>query len=210
MSLCRYLGRACIEIIADDDHLIIDPNYVKPPRKGINKILLTHEHDDHLSSEKIQKIGEQYIREDQDLEIYGPKSTVDKVTLEEPIVVGESDIIELENGQIKVFNVDCWGSDSCVAYLIEINGERILHTADSANYSETLKKIDEEVDTCFVACFEDYYEDYLDFINTIRPKLTIPYHFGPDEEEMGKNLAEYLKERDVNVKYLSPGETVPN
>jgi L-ascorbate metabolism protein UlaG (beta-lactamase superfamily) len=183
---------------------------VKPPRKGINKILLTHEHDDHFSSEKIQKIGKQYIREDQDLKIYGPKSTVDKIALEEPIVVGEGDIIELENGQIKVFNVDCWGSDSCVAYLIEINGERILHTADSANYSESLKKIDKEVDTCFVACFEDYYKDYLEFINTIGPKLTIPYHFGPDEEEMGKNLAEYLKERDVNVKYLSPGETVPN
>lgn len=208
MSLCRYLGRACVEVIDDEEHLIIDPNYIQSPRKGINKILITHEHDDHFNSEKIQKIGEQYIREDQDLEIYGAKSIENKVALEAPIIVEGGDIVDLENGEIKVFDVDCWGSDSSVAYLIEIDGKTILHTADSAKYSESLKNIDKGVDCCFVACFEDNYNDYLDFINTINPELTIPYHFGPDEEDMGKNLAEYLEEHDVNVKYLSPGENV--
>jgi len=208
MSICRYLGRACVEIITDDEHLIIDPNYVKPPRKGVNKILITHEHDDHLNSEDIEKISEHYIRENQALHIYGAKSTEDEVAIENPTIVSEGDVIDLENGKIRVFNIDCWGSDSCVAYLIEIDGKRILHTADSANYSKSLRNIEKDIDCCFVACFEDYYEDYLDFINTINPKLTIPYHFGPDEEEMGKNMADLLEEKDVNVKYLRPGEKV--
>lgn len=208
MSICRYLGRACVEIITDDDHLIIDPNYVKPPRKGVNKILITHEHDDHLNSEDIEKISKHYIRENQALHIYGAKSTEDKVAIQDPTIIGEGDVIDLENGTIRVFNIDCWGSESCVAYLIEIDGKRILHTADSANYSESLRNIKEDIDCCFVACFEDYYDDYLNFINIISPELTIPYHFGPGEEDMGRNLADYLRKEHINAKYLEPGGSI--
>jgi len=208
MILCRYLGRACVEIISKNDHIIIDPNYVEPPRKGINKVLLTHEHEDHLDPEKIQKIYEEYIRENQDFKIYGSKSTKDKVALEEPYIVDDGEVIDLNDGDIEVFTIDCWGTDSCVAYLININGKGILHTADSANYSARLKTIENEIDCCFVACFEDYYKDYLDFVNTVKPKLTVPYHFGPNKKKMGKNLAEYLNKNDVNVKFLNPGEEI--
>jgi L-ascorbate metabolism protein UlaG (beta-lactamase superfamily) len=208
MIVCRYLGRACVEIISTNDHLIIDPNYVEPPRKGINKVLLTHEHEDHLDPEKIQKIYEEYIRENQDFEIYGSNSTKNKVAIEEPYIVDDDTVINLNDGEIEVFTIDCWGTDSCVGYLINIDGKRILHTADSANYSERLKAIEKDIDCCFVACFEDYYKDYLDFIKTVKPKLTIPYHFGPDEKEMGIDLAKYLDENDVNVKFLNPGEEI--
>jgi L-ascorbate metabolism protein UlaG (beta-lactamase superfamily) len=208
MIQCRFLGRACIEIISENDHIIIDPNYVKPPRKGINKILLTHEHDDHLSQEDIQKIYKEYIREDQDCMIYGPLSVKDKIGITEPIIVEDGTIIDLNEGDIRVFSMDCWGADSCVAYLIAIEDKYILHTADSANYSERLKKITEPVDCSFVACFEDYYEDYLDFIQRINPRLTIPYHFDPEKEEMGKNLADYLDKQGINVRFLHSGEEI--
>lgn len=208
MTIIRYLGRACVEIITDNDHIIIDPNYVNPPKKGINKIFLTHEHDDHLSNENIQKIYEEYVREDQEIKIFGPESTKDQVSIAEPIIVKDGTTIPLNDGKIEVFSVDCWGADSCVAYLVNIDGKRILHTADSANYSDRLRNIEKAVDCCFVACFEDYYDDYLHFIKTIVPKLTIPYHFEPDEKEMGKKLTEFLKENDVSVKLLNPGEEV--
>jgi len=208
MIIVRYLGRACVEIITDNDHIIIDPNFVNPPRKGINKILLTHEHDDHLSNENIQKIYKEYVREDQEIKIFGPESTKDQVAIAEPFIVKDGTIIDLNDGKIEVFSVDCWGADSCVAYLVRIDGKRILHTADSANYSDRLRNIEKAVDCCFVACFEDYYDDYLHFIKKIVPKLTIPYHFGPDEKEMGKNLAKFLKENDVKVEFLISGEEV--
>lgn len=208
MIICRYLGRSCVEIISKNDHLIIDPNYVEPPRKGINKVLLTHEHDDHLDPEKIQKIYENLIRKDHEFKIFGPKSTKGKIYFEKLNIVDDGDIIDLSDGDIEVFSIDCWGSDSCVAYLIIINGKRILHTADSANYSDRLKAIERKIDCCFVACFEDYYKDYLNFIKKVKPKLTIPYHFGPDKKEMGKKLAEYLEINDINVKFLNPGEEI--
>lgn len=208
MVICRYLGRSCVEVIADKDHIIIDPNYVEFPRKGINKILLTHEHDDHLSQEKIQRIFKEFIREDQEFQIFGPISTKEKIAIEEPFIVKDGSVIELNDGRIEVFKIDCWGSEACVAYLIYIDDKRILHTADSANYSDRLRTIEKAVDCCFVATFEDYYDNYLHFIKTIMPKLTIPYHFGPDKKEIGKKIAEFLQKNDINVKYLNPGEEI--
>lgn len=208
MIVCRYLGRACVEIINENDHIIIDPNFIELPRKGINKILLTHEHDDHLSNEDILKIYNEFLGESKDIKIFGPETTKDKVAIEELFIVKDGTVIDLNDGKINVFSVDCWGADSCVAYLININEKRILHTADSANYSDRLRNIEKGVDCCFVACFEDYYEDYMHFIKTVVPKLTVPYHFGPDEKEMGKDLADYLKNNDVNVKFLNPGEEI--
>jgi len=208
MVVCRYLGRACVEIIADKDHLIIDPNYVESPKKGIDTLLLTHEHDDHLSPKKIRKLYEKYIDKDKDPKIFGPISINEKVNINEIFIVKDESEIELKNGKIEVFRIECWKSDACVAYLISIDGKQILHTADSANYSERLRTIEKGVDCCFVATFEDYYQDYLDFIKIIKPKLTIPYHFGPDKKQMGKKTAQFLKENNVNVKYLDPGEEV--
>jgi L-ascorbate metabolism protein UlaG (beta-lactamase superfamily) len=208
MVLCRYLGRSCVEIVTDSDHIIIDPNYVENPRKGINVILLTHEHDDHLSEEKINRINGEFRSKDQELKIFGPISTIDKVSVEEHIIIEDESVIELDNGKIEVFSIDCWKSEACVAYLIDVDDKRILHTADSANYSKRLRTIEKAIDCCFIATFEDFYEDYLNFIKTIEPKLTIPYHFSPDKKEMGKNLATYLEKNDIEVIYLNPGEEI--
>jgi L-ascorbate metabolism protein UlaG (beta-lactamase superfamily) len=208
MVVCRYLGRACVEIISEKDHIIIDPNYVTPPRKGINKILLTHEHDDHLSLEKVQRIYEDFVEEDNELKIFGPISIKKKIKTLKIFVIKDESIIKLGDGNIEVFSINCWKSEACVAYLIKVNNKSILHTADSAYYSDRLKKIGKEIDCCFVATFEDYYENYLNFIRTIIPKLTIPYHFGPGKEKMGKNLADFLEKNEVNVKYLDPGKDI--
>lgn len=208
MVVCRYLGRACVEIISDNDHIIIDPNYVVLPRKGINKILLTHEHDDHLSLEKIQRIYEDFVEEDNELKIFGPISAKNRVKTLKLLVIKDESEINLCDGKIEVFNINCWKSEACVAYLINVNNKSILHTADSAYYSDRLKNIGKEIDCCFVATFEDYYEDYLIFIRAIMPKLTIPYHFGPGKEKMGKKLADFLENNKVNVKYLEPGKDI--
>ncbi|MBD3214562.1 MAG: hypothetical protein GF311_18270 [Candidatus Lokiarchaeota archaeon] len=208
MVVVRYLGRACVEIISDNDHIVIDPNFVELPRKGVNKILLSHEHDDHLSNEDILKIYEKYARENKQLKIFGPKSTKEKVAFEKLYVVKAGTVIDLKDGKIDVYSIDCWGADSCLAYLVNIDGKRILHTADSANYSDRLRNIEKAVDCCFVACFEDYYDNYLHFVKTILPKLAVPYHFGPDEMQMGENLVEYFKKNYLKVELYNPGEEI--
>jgi L-ascorbate metabolism protein UlaG (beta-lactamase superfamily) len=206
MIKCRYLGRACIEIITKNDHLIFDPNYVKSPQKGISHIFLTHEHDDHLSPEKIEVIYENLIKNENTIKVYGPISIKNKIPFVNPIIVKDGSLIEINDGIIEVFSIDCWKSEACVAYLITVDKKRILHTADSANYSDRLRKLEKGIDCCFIATFEDFYQNYLQFIKIIMPKLTIPYHFGPDKKDMGKNTAQFLKKNNVKVKYLDPGE----
>mgnify|MGYP006296974895 CR=1 FL=1 len=204
----RFLGGACVEIIGEEDHIIIDPNYKIAPQKGINTILITHEHEDHVDVDKIKKIQDTYIRENKELKLYGPKSVDEKLSLEMNLIEDE-ELVQLHNGRFKVFKIDCWKAESCVAYLIWVEGRTILHTADSAKYSDTLHKLKQHIDCCFVACFEDYYEDYFEFVKRLSPKLVIPYHFQKGEEEMAKNLVEFMKENDrVNAKFLEIGGKV--
>ncbi|MGV9171328.1 MAG: MBL fold metallo-hydrolase [Promethearchaeia archaeon] len=205
MISVRFLGNACVEIISDDDHIIIDPNYLVAPRKGINKVLITHEHDDHIDPEKLVEIRNKYIRENQDLEIYGSKSVAEKLDMGIEVVEHGAKI-QLEDGDIKVFKNNCWKAEDCLAFLVLLAGREILHTADSASYSDELRKVQQDIDCCFVACFEDYFVDYFEFLRKISPKLAIPYHYGKGDDDMAKNLINFVKENDkINIRYLEIG-----
>ncbi|MFO8018283.1 MAG: MBL fold metallo-hydrolase [Promethearchaeia archaeon] len=205
MISVRFLGNACVEIISDLDHVIIDPNYLVTPRRGINKVLITHEHDDHLDPEKLVEIRNKYIRENQELEIYASKSVNEKLDMGIE-VVKHGDEIQLENGTVKVIKNKCWKAKDCLAFLLLLAGREILHTADSAQYSDELRAVPQQVDCCFVACFEDYYKDYFEFMRKISPRLVIPYHYGKGDEEMAKNLVDFVKEQNkVNIRYLEIG-----
>jgi len=43
----RWLGHSCIEIIGQN-HILIDPDYVREPLPDIDYIFITHGHEDHL------------------------------------------------------------------------------------------------------------------------------------------------------------------
>ena len=43
----RYLGHSCIEIIGKH-HILIDPDFTREPEKGVEYILVSHAHGDHI------------------------------------------------------------------------------------------------------------------------------------------------------------------
>ena len=43
----RYLGHSCIEIIGEH-HILIDPDFTHSPMAGVDYILVSHAHRDHL------------------------------------------------------------------------------------------------------------------------------------------------------------------
>ena len=43
----RYLGHSCIEIIGQH-HILIDPDFIREPEKGVEYILASHAHRDHI------------------------------------------------------------------------------------------------------------------------------------------------------------------
>lgn len=204
MVVLRFLGRCCIEIQTLQDHFIIDPHYFEPPEQGIEHIFITHAHDDHFDIEKIKEIREKYIEDEKELTIYGPKGLGKQTELEIEDIKQEEEI-ELNDTIITPYSVECYKAEECYAYLITIGDVNVLHTADSALFSEKLKRLKPKVDYCFVACFEDNFEDYLNFLKDVYPKVTFPYHFDPGEEENAKKLVDYLNENTIEASFLEIG-----
>lgn len=44
----RYLGHSCIEIMGQH-HILIDPDFTREPEKGVEYILVSHAHRDHIA-----------------------------------------------------------------------------------------------------------------------------------------------------------------
>lgn len=204
MLICRFLGNACIELIGEKDHIIIDPVFLSPPREGIGRVFITHEHSDHINIDKLEEICEKYTENPEWLAIYGPKIVCDNFHFN-ILEVEPKTKVNLKDGIVEVFENECWKSEGCVAYLIEIEGKRILHTADSAKFSDQLRAIKAEIDCCFVACFESNFNDYLDFIKKITPKLIIPYHFTNEKVDSARKLVEFFKKNGINTLFLKIG-----
>ncbi len=204
MTKCRFLGRSCIEIIGIVDHIIIDPHYSIDPKKGITAVFLTHEHDDHCDLEKIKEINLQFKSSEKEIEIYGPKEIKEKYGLELK-KVRKDKIIELEDLRIKPFKIECYKSEVCFAYLVKKGNINLLHTADSSNFSRELKEFGENVDYCFIACFKDNYEDYLEFLKLKNPMITFPYHFDLGEEDKAKDLSKFLNEQGIEAQFIEIG-----
>ncbi len=206
MTICRFLGNACIELISKKDHIIVDPVFLVSPKKGIEKVFITHEHTDHVDPQKLNVLLEKYSKKEE-VEIYAPQLVIDHFNIDASPIKPKSRI-NLNEGSVEVLNNNCWKSKECVAYLIEIENKKILHTADSAKFSDQLREIKNEIDYCFVACFESNFNDYLDFIKKISPKVTIPYHFTSGKEESAKKLVDFLKDKKIFSKFLEIGQEI--
>ena len=200
----RFLGNACVELIGKQDHIIIDPTFLTEPRPGIERIFLTHHHSDHVDQEKLQEIQANFSIEGKELEIYGPLCVYEELKINF-ILIQPTSKIHLTNGYEEVFENDCWKASGCVAYLITIDNKKLLHTADSANFSNQLNDLKGDVDACSVACFENNFNDYLKFLKNKKIKITFPYHFNFKKEDEAKKLARYLTQNGINSEFLSIG-----
>jgi len=205
MVVIRFLGNACLEIISKQDHIIIDPVFLSHPKKGIEKTFITHHHPDHISREILLEIKQDYVLPGKELEIYGPVSVYEELNIDFTLIQSTSNI-NLNNGLVRVLDIKCWKAEGCVAYLIEIDNKTILHTADSAEFSNELKSFNNEIDLCFIACFESNFNDYLKFLKKITPKMVIPYHFTQGKEAEAKKLTKFLQKNDMDSTFLSIGE----
>ena len=186
------------------DHIIIDPNFTEVPKKGIQKIFLTHEHEDHTNLEKIEEITRNYVNDKDKLEIYGPKSVKKEFNLNIKIIKKDKRI-KLQNLIMEPYPIECYKSRGCFSYVITKGDVKILHTADSNKFSKNLRDLKQQIDFCFIACFKDYFNDYLNFLNELFPKITFPYHFNLGDESDAKNLVNFLNENGIESKYIQIG-----
>ncbi len=183
----RWLGNAAVEVFGDK-HILIDPNLTVEHEKDPDIILLTHEHDDHFSPADYEKVKE-------NADLYGPKTTLEKFDLEGEVVKAGDEI-----GDIKVLDCDCYGSDDSVSYFY--NG--LLHSGDSAYFPEV-----EGVKAVFTACFQDYYDDYVEAFKRLKPEIVVPFHYDPEEDiDDAEGLKKRLDKEGIPNKMLEPGDHI--
>ena len=157
----RWLGNSCVEIL-DEKHILIDPNYLVEPYKGVEIVLVTHEHSDHFDKKKFEKLNVE--------KLIAPKATLEEYEL---------DGIEAKPGMeiegIRVYESWCWrAKESCSYYYNDI-----LHAGDSAKFPDV-----EDVKLVFTACFPDYYEEYLKEFKRLKPELIVPFHYSAEKLRM--------------------------
>ncbi|MGM0419751.1 MAG: MBL fold metallo-hydrolase [Bacillota bacterium] len=186
----KWLGNACLEV-KGKEIILIDPSCKIRPESIPNKILVTHEHDDHIDPNLLEKFT--------NVDLYAPSSVCNKFGVEGKEVQG-GDII---NSCIQVLSCDCYGSEQAVSYYYD----GLLHTADAAEFP----KPEGKVKVVFSACFKDFYSDYIASCKRLNPDLVIPYHYDyedVDELEEAKGLVTRLEAEGFEAKIIKPGEEI--
>ncbi len=170
-----WLGHAGFEILTKDKVIYIDP-YVKTDEKA-DIILITHGHYDHFSPERIRE-----ILKDSTVVIL-PESMKGKTDPDWNViftrpgkVINRGVVIET----VPAYNIGkpYHKKDSCVGYVVDINGTRIYHSGDTDLIPE-MKDI--KCDIALLPVGGTYTmdaEEAAKAVELIQPKIAIPMHYG--------------------------------
>jgi len=186
----RWLGNSALEINGEEK-IIIDPSFKVEPEIEADLILITHEHDDHINPEDLEKAASESA------EIYAPQSVYDKFDIEGEVVEAG----EMINEKIKVIDVNCYNSEGSVAYFYD----GLYHTADAADYPDP----GEDIKLLFTACFNDYFSQYLENVIKLNPEMAVPYHYDPEERQellQAKGLSSKFDQIGCKSQVLELGE----
>ena len=179
-----WLGHAGFKI-KNSRTIYIDPFNIKPSEPA-DLILITHEHFDHFSTKDIKKILNRSIAvcpEFCKLEFL--RLGVKEILTVEPgkkYSIGETEIEAFPAYNINKFRspgvVYHPKKDKRVGYLITLNGVRIYHAGDT-DFIPEMKEISADIVILPVGgTYTMTAEEAANAVNTIKPKIAIPYHFG--------------------------------
>jgi len=202
----KWLGHASILIEKDGKSIYIDPWKLKKVDKKADAILITHSHYDHCSIEDINKIVT-----DTTVVIGSPDSLAqvkkgNKKTLSPG---GEIDL-----GWVKINGVPAYNinknfhpkSNNWLGFVIKFK-DGSIYIAGDTDFIPEMKNI--KVDIAIVPVGGTYTmnaEEAAKAIDTIKPKIAIPIHFGDivGSKADAEKFASLVK--SAQVKILTPGQ----
>ena len=178
MEKLKWYGHASFKI-SGEKVIYIDPWKIQDKEKA-DIILISHSHYDHFSLEDIKKIA---TRETEILMTPDCQSKLrdvpGRVTLIYPGKKYNVKNILIETTPSYNINKKFHPKENdWVGFIINSSGKRIFYTGDTDNISE-IKNI--KADIALIPISGTYVMDYkeaADLVNTMKPKIAIPYHYG--------------------------------
>ncbi|HIP88435.1 MAG TPA: MBL fold metallo-hydrolase [Thermococcus paralvinellae] len=203
-----WYGHACFLIETNGVRILIDPypDVDDDEIGGVDYILVTHEHSDHYGKTPL-------LARLRKAKVIGPKPVYlmaisDGLTDVQAVEEGQE--IELKNGvKIKAIYAEHPSSQYPLGYLI-IGERRVWHTGDTY-YTPLFKKLKGMVDILLVPISgrsTANEREAADIVETVRPKIVIPMHYGVYGEGSTEKLQMELRTRRVwtLVRPLKVGE----
>ena len=178
MEKLKWYGHASFKI-SGEKVIYIDPWKIQDEEKA-DIILISHSHYDHFSLKDIKKIT---TRETEILMTPDCQSKLrdvpGRVTLIYPEKKYNVKNILIETTPSYNINKKFHPKENdWVGFIISNNMKRIFYTGDTDNISE-IKNI--KADIALIPISGTYVMDYkeaADLVNTMKPKIAIPYHYG--------------------------------
>lgn len=181
-----WLGHDSFLIKYDGSLIYIDPYKIKPKGKA-DIVFVTHEHFDHLSLDDLRKIVKP------ETNIVAPKHCADKLRafgMGLVKLVKPGDEFTLRDINVKVipaYNVNKFRVPGevyhpkemgGVGYVLEVKGVKIYHAGDT-DFIPEMKKLEVDVALMPVSgTFVMTAEEAAEAVNTFKPKVAIPMHYG--------------------------------
>lgn len=183
--------------------IYIDPFRIEKEQNDANLILITHDHYDHYSEEDIKKV----INENTVIVV--PKTMKVGINAKEVIYVEPNkqyEILGIKIKTIPAYNINKHfhpKENQWVGYILEIENEKYYIAGDTDITPEN-KQV--KCDIALVPVGGTYtmtYEEAANLINTIKPQLAIPTHYGciVGNKDDGIKFKELLN-ADINCEIL--------
>ena len=201
----EVLCHSSIKITTESKKIYIDPFKIKDEAHDADVIFVTHSHYDHFSEEDIIKIKNQNTKIsvtedllDRTIELGFDKNNI--------MIVEPNNFYNLLNikfNTIPAYNINKKfhpKENNWIGYLLDIEN-KIIYIAGDTDITDENKSI--ECDIALVPIGGTYtmkYKEAAELINRIKPKLTIPTHYGDivGKKEYGIKFRELIKE-DIEV-----------
>lgn len=183
--------------------IYIDPFKIEKENHDADIILVTHNHYDHYSPEDIEKIITN------ETIIIAPKTVKALSKMKNTVLVAPNNIYEVKGIKIETiasYNINKQfhpKANEWVGYILEIDGVRYYIAGDTDITPEN-KQI--KCDVAFVPVGGTYtmtYEEAAELVNTIKPKIAVPTHYGSIVEEKDDGIKfENLLNPNIQCKIL--------
>jgi L-ascorbate metabolism protein UlaG (beta-lactamase superfamily) len=174
----KWLGHASILISTGGKNIYIDPWKLIKDQPKADLICITHSHYDHFSPDDINKILKK------ETFLIGATGTVNKIKTGEKREIRPGEEVNL--GWVKVKGVPAYNINKSfhpkisnfLGFLIEIEGNKIYIAGDT-DFIPEMKEISADIVILPVGgTYTMTAEEAANAVNTIKPKIAIPYHFG--------------------------------